>query len=384
MKKKASSQKKGYGHKKEEVVNALRGRILSNQYEPGSRLPTVDELVEEFAFSRTTMQQAIRQLTREGFIQTIDRKGVYVTERPPHLHRIGVVFGCGQDHHNWTKFYTAFRDELGKITEPDRHYEFICYYEVNPDLPDSDYKTLRKDIASHSLAGLIIHRSAWDMREELSTLTASAGIPTALVNYNLKEAPGATVIRTNGYMFVDKSMDWFKERDRSRVAVVTMYRIPQINTQAVFDRGLSIRPHWLQAIGYDGISNLGSLIHLLLDYPVEERPDALLIANDHLTDIVLKSIGECGLIIGRDIDVIAHCNWPQTTQSPLPIRRLGFSAQDFIRQCLTAIEKPHDGPHEILIPALFESEVPGMIPIPSPSMKRQYLYAVGEGEAFFV
>jgi GntR family transcriptional repressor for pyruvate dehydrogenase complex len=65
-----------------EVCDQLKQSILVGHFQPGDKLPSERELVEEFRVSRAAIREAFRILESSGFITT--RQGVngsmYVTE----------------------------------------------------------------------------------------------------------------------------------------------------------------------------------------------------------------------------------------------------------------------------------------------------------------
>jgi GntR family transcriptional regulator, transcriptional repressor for pyruvate dehydrogenase complex len=65
-----------------EVCDQLKQSILVGHFQPGDKLPSERELVEEFQVSRVAIREALRTLENSGFITT--RQGVnggtYVTE----------------------------------------------------------------------------------------------------------------------------------------------------------------------------------------------------------------------------------------------------------------------------------------------------------------
>lgn len=55
-------------HMYERIAAALRDQILARTLAPGAKLPTQDEIVEQFDVSRTTVRQALDLLESEGLI----------------------------------------------------------------------------------------------------------------------------------------------------------------------------------------------------------------------------------------------------------------------------------------------------------------------------
>ena len=78
--------------KKQTVMRDLRAQITSGQLSPGGRLPTRFELERHYGASRLTVQRALDQLVRDGFVYVQGRQATYVSKTPPHLHRVALAF----------------------------------------------------------------------------------------------------------------------------------------------------------------------------------------------------------------------------------------------------------------------------------------------------
>lgn len=63
---------------REQVIAALREAILDFQLKPGQRL-VERELIEMLGVSRTTVREALRELTSEGLVTVVPQKGAIVT-----------------------------------------------------------------------------------------------------------------------------------------------------------------------------------------------------------------------------------------------------------------------------------------------------------------
>lgn len=64
---------------KENAYNIIKEKLFSGEYKPGARLRE-DLIAEEIAMSRTPVREAINQLSAEGFVKNIPRKGIYFIE----------------------------------------------------------------------------------------------------------------------------------------------------------------------------------------------------------------------------------------------------------------------------------------------------------------
>lgn len=63
-----------------QIVDVIRLRIITGDYEPGSRLPSVRELANEASVNPNTMQKALSELEGSGLIYTVRTSGRFITE----------------------------------------------------------------------------------------------------------------------------------------------------------------------------------------------------------------------------------------------------------------------------------------------------------------
>lgn len=64
---------------KENAYKIIKEKIFNGEFEPGARIRE-DLLAEEISMSRTPVREAINQLSAEGFVKNIPRKGIYSIE----------------------------------------------------------------------------------------------------------------------------------------------------------------------------------------------------------------------------------------------------------------------------------------------------------------
>lgn len=63
-----------------QIMERFKLGILSGEYPPGSRAPTVRELADKAKVNPNTMQKAYMELEREGMVYTNRTSGRYVTQ----------------------------------------------------------------------------------------------------------------------------------------------------------------------------------------------------------------------------------------------------------------------------------------------------------------
>jgi GntR family transcriptional regulator len=64
-----------------QVEATLSARIAADEFQPGDRLPSEDELVRDFSVSRTTVRSAIQSLVQKGIVEIRRGLGTFVAHR---------------------------------------------------------------------------------------------------------------------------------------------------------------------------------------------------------------------------------------------------------------------------------------------------------------
>ncbi len=63
-----------------QLVDIIKQKIMSGEYQPGQRLASVRELAADAAVNPNTMQRALSELEREGLLYTQRTSGRFVSE----------------------------------------------------------------------------------------------------------------------------------------------------------------------------------------------------------------------------------------------------------------------------------------------------------------
>lgn len=63
-----------------QLIDIIKQKIMSGEYQPGQRLPSVRELAADAAVNPNTMQRALTELEREGLLYTLRTSGRFVSK----------------------------------------------------------------------------------------------------------------------------------------------------------------------------------------------------------------------------------------------------------------------------------------------------------------
>ncbi len=65
----------------EQIKEQIKNKIVSNELKVGEQLPSIRNLAKDLRISVITTKNAYEELEREGYVETIPGKGVYVANK---------------------------------------------------------------------------------------------------------------------------------------------------------------------------------------------------------------------------------------------------------------------------------------------------------------
>ena len=349
------------GVSKSAVAQELRTRIVSGEFQPGSRLPTRSTLEQQFGTTTLTVQRAFDDLARDGFIISEGRRGTFVAEAPPHLTRYALVFPDSPAEPHWSPVWNTLCSEAARIEAQGRR-KIPCYYYVNQHHNSDGYQQLLHDIRFHQLAG-IMYAFNPDLLEGTALAEACKIPAVGLADTDIRQQ--LPVVSISYASFLEKALDDLAQRGKKRVAILAPVSLGRYSGEyfqrAAAARGLATEPYWWQPVEIGAPTTASSQAHLLMNPNQRVRPDALIIANDNLVEPAMQGLSAAGVSVPGDIEIVAHCNFPLTTPSPAPMRRLGFNVRQVLQAFLDTIDCQREGraaPAQTKISAVFEDEIP--------------------------
>jgi DNA-binding transcriptional regulator YhcF (GntR family) len=327
------------------VVDALRSRIIGGGLPPGSRLPARLDLVNEFGVSSVTLQRAIEILKRDGLLRTHGRGGTYVHENPPHLFGYALVFPeRRQRGRPLSQFHRAIAFAARRIERGSPRFFRIIHGPAQPGAPGvaaDDGATFRQGM----FAGVIFASSP--RIHDGTPILELPGVPRVGMMEKAWRHISAIDVAWNQLML--KAAALFAQAGRRRLAVIdlagpdTAPRDMQPVLPTLQRLGLAYSPYRHQGVPVNAPQWTRRCVDLLMRAPRRERPDALLVMDDTLVPEVMRALVEAGLRVPADIFVVAHCNFPLPTYSPVPIRRVGFDAIAILDTALTMLDDLRNG-----------------------------------------
>jgi hypothetical protein len=340
--------------KQDSIAEELRRQVVEGRLAPGSRLLTRRELQLQFNASLHTVQKALDELIRDGFICARGSLGTFVTNNPPHLCHYGLVFSNYPTDPTFPRGWGALAAEAVTL-ERQQRIKLPIYYGMDGHSDSEDYQRLVRDVQMHRLAGLIFVSNPFQL--EGTPLLDEPNMPRVALMRGQGPIPS---IGYNTDMFARRAFDYFVQKARHKIAVLSNQLVSPVYDSIFASYGLANRPYWNLSVALSHASFAKNVIHLLMSEGRRERPNALLITDDNLVEHATMGLLAAGVRVPEDLEVVCHCNFPWPTPSVLPVRRLGFDVREVLNRCISSIDCQRRGERplmNVMVPAVFEDEL---------------------------
>lgn len=339
--------------KEDMIAETLRERIIAGELPPGAQLPTYEILERDFGASRMTMNKAISRLKADGFLTGIERRGVFVAEKPPHLDRIALLLPHPPRFNSFSACLEASAKDFTELHG--RRIEiFPCL--DGPHFSQEEARRILGELEARRFAGIFVAFNPDGCPEQR---IFDFKIPKVYFDPGSRRDGAKLSMDVPG--LVRKGLERLKERGASRIAVLAYpHDNPSLRmaAKAIPELGLESKSEW--RIGMDNPEIAEQIVSLMLCAEPGKRPDGLLLADDHLVEAAARGVVASRIKAPEELKVLSHCNWVLPPPRSFPLELLGFDSDMAMRLAAACIDasnekRPFEG--QLVVPALFEDEM---------------------------
>ena len=306
---------------------------------PGCRLPTRAALERRFDTTPVTIQKVFDQLAGEGFVAAHGCHGTFVSKRPPHLCRYGLVFPYqDRPERPWSHFWTALAMEATALSTRNGH-DMSFFYGNETHLDLDAYRQLERDVLAHRLAGLIFASKPFYLTG--SPVLDAPGVPRVALMPE-PDILGVAAVALQP-VFFERAIEQLLSLGHRQIAVITVPAQWSAAMDSIQRHGLDVPPYWVQAMSPESPGAARSVVQLLMAGCPGRRPDGLIISDDNLVPLATAGLLEAGVAVPRDLRVVAHCNFPHPTPSAVPAARLGYDVAAILQACVGVLDRQRAG-----------------------------------------
>ncbi len=331
---------------------------------PGVKLPTLQELCDQFDVASGTLDRILRQIEERGVLRRKHGSGIYVTDRIRQK-TVAVVFGGDifSSGHSpfWHLLLQAVRKQAGD--RPDRLFQ--AYLDISTARDGlGGHEQLAGDLASRTLDGLLLFTPD-ETNDEAGRLYAT-GVPLVVFG---GRAPG-----------------WRVTHDSAPLIRLAARELAARGCRRIGLLGLDVLPHRplleaeLRAAGADAqladwsfetwssrVS--GAVTRERLGFELAQRmvaapdglplPDGLVSMDDTLTRGAIAALLLAGLMPGRDVHIATGANKGSPVLDPYAddLIRIEYDPAENVRAALEMLDTLMDGGTPPANPVLIEPKL---------------------------
>lgn len=345
-------------HEYDRVRHAIRGQIMAGAYPPGTRLPSFAEFGRALKVGQATVQKALDQLIRDGFVRTSRRAGTFVCDPLPHRSRLALLVPRVM---HGDLLYRAITQAAQWVAENSR-WQLVQYQTgARRDMPD-DSARLIDDLAHHRVGGLIFAGTS----EAGHAAPQLADLALPRVAYQSTPEEGIAAITPDLAGFIRRATEHVVARGCRRVAVLCLDAGHAGTEEGLLrhlrQAGCPTAPHLIQfiSLGWERRRAVTSVLRLLMALGRSKQPDALIVHDDNLVADVVAALLTLGLRVPDDLNVVALANFPLAADAQqLPAVRIGFDHRNYLCLAIAAIAcrlRQGSPPPVQQLPAVLETE----------------------------
>lgn len=344
--------------KRQLIVNVFRDKIVSGSLSPGFRMPTRRDIAERYKVTLVTAQLAFDELARDGFIVSKGRSGTFVADLPPHLNHFALVFPENLVDDHYQNRYWRTLAEVGVVLALERGIKLSIYNGVNKYHHGKDYDQMMDDVMNDCLAGIIFPSTPFFGSD--TPIMEKPGIPRVAIMPSTDAYDSISQITLDSVDFRRKSVGFLKENGCRTAALLghdNQSYAPLL--EALAKENIECPYYYRHSLSLDNPEWAKHITRLLFNQKNEDRPDALMITNDHLFDHAVDGILDAGLTPGKDVKVLAHCNFPTASNRALDVTRIGWDIEQLLNTCFEELGRQREGkqPRSLTFNAIFEDEI---------------------------
>ncbi len=326
------------GPKYKQIYSHLRRSLTTNEYSPGDKLPSENELVERFGASRPTVGRALAQLETDGMVERRAGSGTFVRVQNRHE---GFVFGLLIPGLGTTEIFEPICRGIS-IARVGGHHDLLWGTTSSPGAPEEEQAEqlceyyLKRGVSGVFFAPMELTERKDEVNQRITRVLDDAQIPIVLLDRDICDYPRRSRYdlvgidnRRAGFVITEHLVACGAKRilfwGRPNSA-------PTVTARSLgYREALSMRPD-LRAHESVIIADPTDL-SAVRDMISEHQPDAVVCANDFTAAQFMTSVSRLGIRVPDDIRVTGmdDIRYASMLQTPLtsihqPCLELGAAA----------------------------------------------------------
>ncbi len=352
------------------IYESIKSNILNHDLKPGDKLPTDQELTEQFRVSRITATRAMKELEQDGYVKRIRKAGTFVNDiveisqkKTSDNSVIAIILPFGES--------IGFDIIHGAQEEALKHGVMVTFYNTCQD-GTLEYSIVQK-MLEMKVVGLAVYPCTRNDNIELFSQLLIDKVPLVFLDRPIFGLP-VPVVSSDNRMGMYNMVSHVLEKGHRRVAFVCNSITQQWTeserfigfTSAMIEHGMPVNKSYIiQTKEYTGdkMMAIGEYIETIANkfLAMDAMPTAIVCSND----IYAVNLSECfqkkGYRVPQDFSITGFDNTYLSPSSSVPIttveqpfRQIGASAINVLMQMIN--NSDYKGEEQRLSTKLIERE----------------------------
>jgi DNA-binding LacI/PurR family transcriptional regulator len=242
----------------------------------------------------------------------------------------------------WTRFYAAVWASADQLSRRSA-WEIVPYFDIEPGPgreSTAGYNRLMEDVRSDRLAGLVFSYAPY----RLGGTELLRERPVPMVRVAGRESSWGPAIGVDREAVLERVVSHLAGRNRRRLAwMMIVNQDPywlREKLQGLHDRYDFRAPaRWIYPIHPADPQWIRHAIEMILSGPAAERPDGLVLLDDHLVEPALDALEDFSVRLPDDLAVVGYWNFPLGLEPDRPVTRLGLDTREQLRIALQLLRE---------------------------------------------
>ena len=350
----------------EQICQQIRQKIESRQLQPGTPLPTNQQLRTRLRVAYKTAQQAMSTLSREGYVTRQSSRGTVVKGIPRRgvvgiYSHIDLVSQDGQH-----EYYRLITGHLSRLLEGNSRVHRLYLGSAIPGANTASEDLLRH-MSGGTLCGTLLVNLPPQI-DELVRLGRTLNVPVIALSSG-GQADYSVQVDHRGY--IREAAAYLKKHGRHRVGLIYNRSGPELRQEGIVasmleQGGCAPNESWIigcaedEKGGYEADERIG--YEAAKQLPLHEL-DGLIIEDDVMAVGVDRCLSELQVNVPRDLTVATFWNHGSRLRLTLPFERFELDVAKQARLSFQLMQDAIDGlriaePHVKIVPVYRASRHP--------------------------
>lgn len=335
----------------EQICQQIRRKIEASELEPGSVLPTSQQLGNRLRINSKTAHMAMATLASEGYVTRVARRGTVVKGVPRRgvvaIYSYAALFNPAGEY----EYYRLLISCLCRELESSGRVHRLYLGSETPDTGNTACEDLLRHLSSKGLIGVVMV-NAPERMEEMVRRGREMCVPVVALCGNGEVDYSVRIDSTN---YILAAVAHLKKAGKRRVGVIynslsVGLRDKSLLPKLLADGGLEPNGSWI--IGEPASEEGGYVAATRLPL---EKLDGLIVQDDVMAMGIDRRLVELGISVPKDLLVTAQWVNGSRLQTTLPFDRFEFNTGSQAKMGLALMQDAIDGkrittPHQLVLP----------------------------------